>query len=157
MNNKKLTSIDDMIPLMAERIENGGSVSFTPMGISMQPMLRHGADSVVLIAKPDRLKKYDVIFYRRDNGKYILHRIISAKEPYICIGDNQFKKEKGIRSDQIIAVVSSFKRGGKEYSVKDTGYKIYCRIWHYTRPVRRAYRFVRHAAGRVLRSIGIIK
>ncbi len=140
MHNKKLTSIDEMIPLIEERIKSGGKVSFTPMGISMYPMLRNGVDRVVLSPKPDKLKKYDVILYRRNNGQYILHRIICTGESYTCIGDNQYKREKGIREEQIIAVVTSFTRKEREYSVNEFAYKIYCRVWHYTRLPRRLLR-----------------
>jgi hypothetical protein len=39
-------------------------------------------------------KKYDVIFYRRENGQYVLHRIIKIKKDgYVCRGDNQTAKE----------------------------------------------------------------
>ena len=145
MHNKKLTSINDMIPLIEERIKSGGNVSFTPMGVSMYPMLRNGRDSVVLSPLPDRLKKYDVILYRRANGKYVLHRIIGVGKKYTCIGDNQYQKEKGIEHSQVIAVVSSFTRKGKEYSVNDFGYKLYCRVWHYTRALRKILRDVKRA------------
>ncbi|MBR4882209.1 MAG: S24/S26 family peptidase, partial [Clostridia bacterium] len=97
MNSKKLTSIDEMIPLMEERIKNGGSVSFTPMGVSMHPMLRHGLDSVVLSPAPDKLKKYDIPFYRRSNGRYVLHRVVKVGDSYTCIGDNQYEYEPGIK------------------------------------------------------------
>ena len=149
MNNKKLTSIDQMIPLIEERIKNGGNVSFTPMGVSMYPMLRHGLDKVLLSPKADKLKKYDVILYRRGNGQYILHRIIGIGDTYTCIGDNQYKKEKGVKDEQVIAVVTSFTRKGREYSVDDLGYKVYCRVWHYSRFPRRVLR----ACKRIIRKM----
>ena len=145
MHNKKLTSIDDMIPLIEERINSGGNVSFTPMGISMYPMLRNGRDKVVLSPLPDRLKKYDVILYRRAGGQYVLHRIIGVGKSYTCIGDNQYRKEYGIDRSQVIAVVSSFTRKGKEYSVNGFGYRLYCRVWHYTRFPRKLLRATKRA------------
>ncbi|MBQ3182432.1 MAG: S24/S26 family peptidase [Clostridia bacterium] len=149
MNNKRLTSIDEMIPLIEERIKNGGSVSFTPMGISMYPMLRHGIDNVVLSPAPEKLKKYDIPFYRRKNGRYVLHRVVKVTESYTCIGDNEYRYEQGIEHSQVIAVVTSFTRKGKEYSTENLGYKIYCRVWHYSRFPRRVLRAVK----RVLRNI----
>lgn len=151
MKNKKLTSIDDMIPLIKERINNGGNVSFTPMGVSMYPMLRNGIDTVVLSPLPDRLKKYDVIFYRRTNGKYVLHRIVGVGESYTCIGDNQYQKEKGIEHFQVIAVVSSFTRKGKKYDINNFGYKLYCRIWHYTRFPRKILRGIKRSLRRIIK------
>ncbi|MBO5402362.1 MAG: S24/S26 family peptidase [Clostridia bacterium] len=136
-------SMDELVPVITERLHAGQSVCFSPKGISMLPMLRQGIDTVTLSPLPEKIKKYDIPLYRRDNGKYVLHRIVKCGETCVCIGDNQFAKEYGIRRDQLIAVVSSFTRGGKEYSVNHFGYKLYCRFWHYTRFPRRAYRAVK--------------
>ena len=106
----------------------------------MLPMLRQGIDSVVLSPVPEQLKKYDLPLYKRDNGKFVLHRIIAAGETYTCMGDNQFQPEAGLRQDQMIAVVTSFTRGDREISCRAWHYRLYCRFWHYSRPVRHFWR-----------------
>lgn len=128
------------MPLMRERLENGQSIRFSPRGISMLPMLRQGIDSVILSPAPETLKKYDLPLYRRDNGKYVLHRIVDAGATYTCVGDNQFQLESGIRRDQILALVTGFYRGGTQHSVNEPAYRIYCRFWHYSRPLRHFWR-----------------
>ena len=128
------------MPLIRERLDAGGTVRFSPHGISMLPMLRQGRDTVTLSPVPERLKKYDLPLYRRDNGKYILHRIVNADACYSCVGDNQFDLEKGVRQDQMIAVVTSFSRDGREIPVTAFSYQLYCRFWHYSRPVRHFWR-----------------
>ena len=132
--------LDDLMPLFREQLDAGKTVKFSPRGISMLPMLRQGIDSVVLAPLPKRLRKYDLPLYRRNNGKYVLHRVVKAGETYSCIGDNQFKLEEGLRHDQMIAVVTGFTRGSREYSVDHPGYRLYCRIWHYSRPLRHFWR-----------------
>ncbi len=134
------TSLGELMPLMRECLESGKSFRFSPRGVSMLPMLREGIDSVVLSPLPEKLSKYDIPLYQRDNGKYVLHRIIEAGETYTCIGDNQFVYEKGVRPEQMIAVVTEFYRGEKRHSVDETGYKIYCRLWHWSRPLRHLWR-----------------
>ncbi len=134
------TSLEELMPLMTECLSAGKSFRFSPRGISMLPMLREGIDSVVLSPLPEKLRKYDIPLYRRDNGKYVLHRIIKAGETYTCIGDNQFAAESGIHPEQMIAVVTEFYRGEKKYSVNDLRYKIYCRFWHLSRPLRHFWR-----------------
>lgn len=153
MNNQhtQLVPIEELVPLIQEQLKKGGRVRFTPRGVSMQPMLRHGVDTVILSPVRGRLKKYDLPFYRRKNGNYVLHRIVAVKDNYTCIGDNQYHKEKGITDDQLIAVVSSFIRNGREYGVDGVGYKIYCRFWNYTRFLRRVLRFIKHRTLRLLR------
>lgn len=129
--------LDDLMPLFREQLAAGKSVKFSPRGVSMLPMLRQGIDSVVLSPLPEKLRKYDLPLYRRDNGKYVLHRIVKAGQTYTCIGDNQFAPEPGLRQDQMIAVVTAFTRGSRRIPVTDLGYRLYCRVWHWTRPVRR--------------------
>ena len=134
-----MTSLDNLMPLIKEQLSCGQSVRFSPKGRSMLPMLRENLDSVVLSPLPAKLKKYDLPLYQRDNGQYVLHRIVEiskTSDKFTCIGDNQFVKEQGIRKDQMIAVVSAFVRDGKEHKVTEPVYKIYCRFWNYSRRLR---------------------
>ena len=124
------------MPLIMERLAAGHNVKFSPRGISMLPMLRQGIDSVVLSPLPKKLKKYDLPLYQRKNGKYVLHRIVKAGDTYTCIGDNQFQQEPGLEHGQMIALVTAFYRADKLHSVNEPGYKLYCRLWHYSRGLR---------------------
>ena len=132
--------LDQLMPLIRESLAAGKSVKFGPRGTSMLPMIRQGIDSVVISAPTGKLKKYDLPLYQRDNGQYVLHRIVRAEECYTCVGDNQFDLERNLRHDQVIAVVTAFTRGKKRYRVEDIRYQLYCRFWHYSRPVRHLWR-----------------
>ena len=136
----ELLSMEDICPLIREQLSSGHSVRFSPRGISMLPMLRQGSDSVVLSLVPETLKKYDLPLYQRRDGKYILHRIVAVGDTYTCMGDNQFAEETGVAHDQMIALVTGFYRGEKYHSVKEPGYRFYCRFWHYSRPIRHFWR-----------------
>lgn len=152
----KYISMDDMVAIILEQFSAGGSeVQFTPKGKSMLPMLRDEKDTVVL-SKPDgKLKKYDLPLYKRDDGKYVLHRVIRVEEDgtYTMCGDNQVRPEQGIRDDQIIGVVTSYIKNGKQRSCSYPGYRMYCHMWIFLLPLRREKRFLRHLAGRVKRKI----
>ena len=128
------------MPLIRERLDAGSCVRFSPKGTSMLPMLRQGIDRVELAPLPEKLKKYDLPLYQRDNGQYVLHRIVEVGETYTCVGDNQFALETGLRHDQMIALVRGFSRGEREYSVNHPGYWLYCRLWHHSRFLRRYWR-----------------
>lgn len=134
------TQLDTLMPLFLERLEAGQKIKFNPRGVSMLPMLRQGIDSVTLSPVPEKLEKYDLPLYRCDDGKYILHRIVEAGETYTCCGDNQFVYEPGLRHEQMLALVTGFSRGDKEHSVDEFVYKLYCRFWHYSRPIRHFWR-----------------
>ena len=132
--------MDTLVPLFRERLASGQTVRFSPRGISMLPMMRQGIDSVVLSPLPDRLKKYDLPLYRRDNGKYVLHRVVKVGETYACMGDNQFELEEGLRHDQMIALVTAFYRGDRKVEMDSFGYRVYCVFWHYSRGMRHFWR-----------------
>lgn len=133
---EKEVSLDQLMPLIRESLAAGKTVTFLPRGISMLPMLRQGRDSVTLSAITKDLKKYDIPLYQRDNGAYVLHRIVDVGESYTCIGDNQYEWEAGLRRDQMIAVVTAFTRNGKTVPVSNVRYQAYCRLWHWSRPIR---------------------
>ena len=139
MSERKV-SLEELMPLIRESLAQGKNVRFSPKGVSMLPMLRQGMDTVVLSPLPERLKKYDLPLYQRKDGQYVLHRVVKAGEKYTCMGDNQFFLEPGLDHGQMIALVTAFTRGGREHSVNEIGYRIYCRVWHYSRPVRRLWR-----------------
>ena len=139
----KEVAIDDVIDIMVEKLNSGGTVTFTPKGKSMLPMLRDGEDVVVLSKPNGRLHLFDIPFYKRSNGAYVLHRIVNfdADGSYVLCGDNQFDLEHGIKDSDIIGVVTAFYRKGKAYSVSSFSYRLYVNFWFYTRFFRHSYRF----------------
>lgn len=134
---KRSVSMEQMMPLILERLAAGEDVQFTPKGTSMRPLIVGGRDHVVLSPVKGKLKKNDLAFYQRDNGQYVLHRIVKVGESFTLMGDNQYTPEPGIRPDQVLAVVTSFVRDGKRYCVTDLLYRAYCVFWYYSRPLRR--------------------
>ena len=126
--------------MLRTKLAAGETVVIGPKGTSMLPLIRQGKDFVELSPLPDQLKKYDLPLYRRQDGSFVLHRIVGVGETYTCMGDNQFRRETGVTRDQMIALVSAVYRGKKRVSVTAFSYKAYCRLWHYTRFFRRAWR-----------------
>ena len=140
MNMECSMQLDALMTLIRERLAAGQSVRFSPRGVSMLPMLRQGKDSVVLSPVPDKLQKFDLPLYQRDDGQYVLHRVVKAEDTYTCMGDNQFVPEPGLRHAQMIAVVSAFYRGERKHDVTEPGYWLYCRVWYYSRELRHFWR-----------------
>lgn len=138
--NERQVRLEQLMPLIREQLAEGKRIKFSPRGTSMLPMLREGLDSVILSPLPAKLKKYDLPLYQRENGQYVLHRIVKTGETYTCVGDNQFALEQGLRHEQMIGLVTAFCRGEKEILVTALGYRIYCRAWHYSRPARHLWR-----------------
>ena len=145
---------DELIPLITERLAAGYAVRYLPFrGVSMLPMLRQGKDSVELSPLPEKLKKYDLPVYRRKSGQLVMHRVWKVHDDYyICMGDNTEAYET-IYPDQMIGVVSAFKRGEKRIEVTDPGYQRYCRMWRLTRPFRKGYKWLKRFAKRLLKGL----
>ena len=76
----KIVQIEDIVPIIEEQLKSGGKVSFTPRGTSMLPLFRDNVDTVILATPEFTLKKYNIVFYRRNNGQYILHRIVKVQK-----------------------------------------------------------------------------
>lgn len=110
-------------------IEEYGFYSAPVHGMSMYPLLKNHRDTVCILP-PDKLKKYDVVLFRRQSGQLVLHRIlkIDGNRFYIC-GDNEFRKEI-VYKNQIIGKMTEFCRNNKNGKVTDLEYKIYSYCWN---------------------------
>ncbi len=142
---KQKINLIEIYPVIKEKIDNGGTVQLPITGKSMRPLLVWGRDTVEIV-KCENPKKGDIIFYLRDNGQFVLHRIIGTDEKgYVLCGDNQWVKEYGINDQHIIAVVRSITRKGKVFDVsKNIPYKTYSNVWMAMMPIRKpVLRFTR--------------
>lgn len=153
-SNERVILGEELMELVRERVAAGQVVRYLPFrGVSMLPMLRQGIDTVELAPLPEKLRRYDLPVYRYPSGKYVMHRVIRVEEDhYVCMGDNTYQEEF-IRKEQMIALVSAFRRGEKRISVEDTGYRRYCRWWVALYPVRKIAKRVGHVLRWPLRKI----
>lgn len=114
----KRVTLSQMLPVITEKIESGGEVSIPVTGRSMYPTLIQGRDYAVLKSAPESLKKGDIPLYRRENGQFVLHRIVGENsDGYILCGDNQTEKEYGVKRSQVIAVLCAVERDGERLSL----------------------------------------
>lgn len=143
--------IAELATIIRPALSEGRAVRFIVTGTSMYPLLVPERDSVIL-ERADKLKKRDIAFYERRDGSFILHRIIKINKKGIwCVGDNQTIVEGPLKREQILGVVTSIIRQGREFSVKSFRYRAYAFLWTLVRPFRRlAYR-VYHRLKRIFR------
>lgn len=120
-----------------EELERSGKLVYTTVGVSMNPLIKQDRDLSIIEKPKGRLKKFDVALYKRANGQYVLHRVVKVLEDgYVILGDNCCSKEYNIKDSQILGVLTSLVRNGKEIDLNSFGYKLYvhARYAHY--PVR---------------------
>ena len=115
--------LETIYPVIEEKLLAGGTVTFGPKGISMLPLIRQGVDSIKLAPINKKLQKYDVPLYRRSNGQFVLHRVISEKNGiYTMRGDNQIINEYGINHSQIIGIMTEIIKPEGVIKVSDKEY-----------------------------------
>lgn len=140
----KKVSLEELVPIMQETLNESGEVSFVSAGVSMLPTIRDRKDTVTLVKPTGKLKKGDVPFYRRSNGQYVLHRIVYVNgETYVTCGDNQWVNEYNVQDEQIIGVLKSINRNGKVYNVDDKLYKNYVKVLPAVRWIYRIYNAIK--------------
>ena len=131
-------SPEELMPRVHGLLDAGQTVPLIITGNSMNPFLIHGRDTVFLSPPNREFRRGDMIFYRRDNGQYVLHRIYRAEgECYALIGDAQIDIEHGIRREQIIAYISAVNRKGKVLKAGSFWWEFFEKVWICMVPFRR--------------------
>lgn len=117
----------------------------------MAPFLVHRRDTVYLSKVELQLKRGDMVLYQRDNGRYVLHRVLQVDgDVYTMIGDAQTQPEPNIRRDQIRAVVTAVLRKNKLLKKGNFWWCFFEKIWIRMVPIRPMIRNI-HSAVKGLR------
>ena len=128
-----------------------GKLVYTNVGDSMLPFIRQDRDLVIIERPQGRLKKYDVAFYKRDSGAYILHRVVKVTgNGYVIRGDNRYENEYDITDRHIIGVLTAIVRDGKEIPVTSPSYRLRVRMRYALYPLRSFLRRVKRKLKRHL-------
>ncbi len=128
-NNSGRFSLAEYEETINAVLDSGGEFTLFPRGTSMLPLIVEGRDSVTLIRAPE-YHKGDIAFYKRENGGFVLHRIIAEKDgAFTMCGDNQLSFEQGIKSGQIIAKVKHITRKNKKITADKLSYRLYLFLW----------------------------
>lgn len=110
-----------------EYLDENGSLTYTNVGTSMMPLLKQGRDLFTVTKKGSaRFKAGDVVLYKRPPRRYVLHRIVEVREhDYVILGDNCIAREYGIKDSDILGVMTSYVRRGRDHTVNDRSYRLY--------------------------------
>lgn len=127
-----------------EVLDSNGIYTGLTMGISMEPLIHHQKDNIIVVKPKGRLKKYDVPVYVTNKGKYVMHRVIEVYDDhYIIVGDNLVQREY-VTDDMIVGVLVGFYKNGKRYiDVENSkAYKLYSKVWVALLPIRPVFIFI---------------
>lgn len=148
-------NLADMEPVIRKVLSEGGTFQFYPKGTSMEPMIHQRQDMVLLRALPEKLKKYQMILYKRKNGAFVLHRIVRIKkDSYTMRGDNQFILEPGIRREQMIGMVCSIIKPEGKIDAESFSYRVKSASWVETAFLRRCVGALRRCVSKIVHFVG---
>lgn len=112
-------------------------------GNSMWPFI-HDGDLVCIDRNRTDVKVYDIILYRRKDGRLVLHRVVDIRQGvFICAGDNQTVTEQ-VTGDMICGKLIGFYHDGRYIKAGDLRGRVYAMAL----PLRRTYREIKHAVKR---------
>lgn len=153
-----ITELAELSGLFTEKLLQGGSVTFSPRGSSMLPMLRAYGDKVTLTMPPARFKKGMVALFILNKGqegqRFILHRLVRIKEDkLIFCGDRRLECDPPVDPADVVGVVTEYVSRGKQHSVTWLPYRFYSFWMVHTVGVRTAAQKVQDAAYRVWRAL----
>lgn len=135
---ERVVDTREYVSVLREIAAEGKVVSMRIAGSSMSPFLCHNRDYIYFI-KPDRaLRKGDMVFYQRDTGQYVMHRILKKdRRGFYIVGDAQTAIEGPVREDQIFARIIKVQRKGKILQPGDFWWEFFEHVWIRIVPVRR--------------------
>lgn len=135
---ERVVDTNEYVTVLRELAEEGRVVSMLIAGSSMSPFLCHNRD-YIYFTKPDReLRRGDMVFYQRDTGQYVMHRIYKRKkEGYYMVGDAQTQIEGPLRRDQIFARIIKVKRKGRIIEPGNFWWEFFEHVWIRIIPMRK--------------------
>ena len=120
-----------------ESLKINGVHLATPIGDSMEPTLKGWRDNVVIKPVIDPLKVNDVVLCKKNDGQYVLHRIIKIKNgKYYLRGDNQRVCDKSYTKENVIGKLVGFYKKEKYVDVNAFSYRFYVVFWRFIFPIR---------------------
>lgn len=124
--------LSDYEELIREVLSSGGEFRLYPHGTSMLPLIRQGVDSVALRSLDRPPRKFDILFYKRRDGSYILHRVKEVTDKgFTMWGDNHTMLEYGVCDDMIIGYAARIFRGETELDCQSLRYRLYLWLWQF--------------------------
>lgn len=134
----KRVDTKEYVSILKELVEGGKEVSIEIAGNSMFPFLIHNRDAICFQKIDQELKKGDMVFFERENGQYIMHRICKVNpEGYYILGDAQCWIEGPVKREQIFAIITKVRRKGEWIEKGEFWWEFFEHFWIRIIPFRR--------------------
>lgn len=120
-------------------ISEGKTVSLTVKGNSMNPFMVHLRDQITLGPwKDEDIRPGTVALVKDVRGNYLIHRIIRRdKNTVTLLGDGNIGMTETADLDDIIGIMYSITRKGRNWTTGGMPWRTYSWIWKVLTPLRR--------------------
>ena len=116
VENRQINN-EEFFKLVKIELEECGSVRFRIKGWSMQPLMRHSRDEVVLKPLNGYVPMVGDVCLFRCSGKHIMHRLIRYEgDTLVMRGDNNAYLLERCKLSDVVGIVTAVFRDGKEVS-----------------------------------------
>lgn len=137
MRNVHRVDTEEYLKAVSALIAEGREVTVPVRGGSMNPFLVDNRDCVLLVPAPERLRRGDIVLFRRSSGQYVLHRIVAVRrsrpgghEPvYFMRGDAQEMTEGPVARAQVRALAARVMRQGRWLTDRDLRVLFFRHLW----------------------------
>ena len=137
MRNVHRVDTEEYLNAVSALIAEGREVTLPVRGGSMNPFLVDNRDCVLLVPAPERLRRGDIVLFRRASGQYVLHRIVAVRrsrsgdpEPvYFMRGDAQEVTEGPVARAQVRALAARVMRQGRWLQDRDLRALFFRHLW----------------------------
>ena len=128
-----------MMQEIQQLISEGRTVSITAKGYSMNPFIRHLQDTITIGPWKDAdIREGTAVLVRTTTGDYVFHRIIARNGDNLVLeGDGNVGLKEKATVDNVIGIMHSITRGGREYTSESLTWKTYSLFWRLLSPVKR--------------------
>ena len=133
-STKRQIPATDFEQLASELLETGNKLRFRAHGRSMSPFVKDGDTITITPTDPDALKKGDIAFYRKTDGKPVAHRILgkSTKDNntfFLIRGDGYVGGKEEIPAENITGIITLIERNNIKINPNNSPRKTAAAIW----------------------------
>lgn len=89
-------------------LENSGVITVVPKGNSMWPFIKGGKCTVIIKKPQSPINQMDVVLFQRENGDFVLHRVINVQQDNLVVKGDNFDYQENISLSNVLGVVEGF-------------------------------------------------
>ena len=130
----------ELLPIIKETLHSSLPFVLSVTGTSMRPTLRSKGDKVELLSKELRaVKKGEIIFFERENGTCVLHRVLKVNGDILTVNGDAQAWTETLDISQVVGVANRLCRKEKWVSCDSFLYKFYSGLVMHTLFFRKVY------------------